>query len=115
MRKERRVRKERKEEGKSSADCTCSLSTVALEPLPPLPTTGAKIVFVEGGVAATGELTISFNVDPPSTQELPGNALLLTAVVGGPWEDIDEGVEAVCWKRARERRALSLLEIILKK
>ena len=81
---------------------TCSLSTgpelLCLPPLPP--TAGAKIVFVEGGVAATGELTISFSEVPPSAQEeeedvkVPGNVLFGGAEDVGV-NEIDEGAPEI--------------------
>ena len=52
--------------------CTCSLSTFPEVVFPPLPTTGANIEWVEGGVAATGELTISFRDALPSAHEVLG-------------------------------------------
>ena len=51
---------------------TCSLSTVPGVYLPPLPPTEPNIEWVEGGVAATGELTISFSDEPPSAHEVLG-------------------------------------------
>ena len=63
---------------------------------PPPPTAGAKIVCVEGGVAATGELTMSLSPDP-SAQEVPAMALLLTEM-GATEEDIEEeGADIACW------------------
>ena len=52
-------------------------------------------MFVEGGVAATGELTMSFSAAPPSAQEVPGKALLLPDDVAGA-EDIEEAAETAC-------------------
>lgn len=49
---------------------------------------------VEGGVAATGELTASFSAEL-SAQEVAEKALLLTEEVGGA-EEIDEGTDAAC-------------------
>lgn len=82
---------------------TCSLSTFPeLFCFPPPPTAGANIVCVEGGVAATGELTVSFSAEL-SAQEVPAKVLLLTEEVGGA-EEIEEGTDAVCWGPRREKR-----------
>ena len=74
--------------------------------MPPLPTTGANMEWVEGGVATTGELTISFSEGPPSAQEVLGNPPLpptADAEVGGVAnmeEEEEEGaIEAACWVR----------------
>lgn len=74
---------------------TCSLSTFPEFCFPPPPTAGANIVWVEGGVAATGELTVSFSAEL-SAQEVPANVLLLTEEVVGA-EGIEEGTDAACW------------------
>ena len=62
------------------------------------------MVFVEGGVAATGELTISFNdVDPPLAQEVPWNVPPPTDEVGGT-EGAEEGADTACCVGQEKKR-----------
>ena len=70
---------------------TCSLLTLPAFGLPP--TAGAKIVFVEGGVAVIGELTISFS-PAPSDHEPPDVPLLVVVVLAAGAEE--PGTEVEC-------------------